>query len=230
MRIGDDLERRTLDIDHILDRVARMIHVERLEDKTALGQISVQEDPFRVLIATILSARTKDETTLAASDRLFAKYPNVQSLATAKADSVRKMIKPVGFYKTKAPRIIQVAKLLIKVHNGKVPESLEELLELPGVGRKTANCVLVYGFRKPAIPVDTHVHRISNRLGLCETKTPEETEIELMRKVDSKFWLDINELFVRFGQEVCRPIGPKCNVCSLNKECKYAIGNAKQRI
>lgn len=229
MRIGDDLQQRTLDIDHILDAVARMTHAERLEDKTALGQISVEEDPFRVLIATILSARTKDETTLAASDRLFAKYPNVQSLARAKADSVRKMIKPVGFYKTKAPRIIQVAKLLIKMHNGKVPESLEELLELPGVGRKTANCVLVYGFRKPAIPVDTHVHRISNRLGLCETKTPEETEIELMRKVDSKFWLDINELFVRFGQEVCRPIGPKCDICLLNKVCKYAKEIAKLR-
>src|SRR3970040_3192365 len=146
IRIGDELEQRTLYIDHILDAVAKMVHTERLEDKTALGQISVKEDPFRVLIATILSARTKDETTLAASDRLFAKYPNVQSLARAKADSVRKMIKPVGFYKTKAPRIIQVAKILIKVHNGKVPESLEELLELPGVGRKTANCVLVYGF------------------------------------------------------------------------------------
>ncbi|MCS4537729.1 MAG: endonuclease III [Thaumarchaeota archaeon] len=223
------MQQRTLDIDHILDAVARMTHAERLEDKTALGQISVEEDPFRVLIATILSARTKDETTLAASDRLFAKYPNVQSLARAKADSVRKMIKPVGFYKTKAPRIIQVAKLLIKMHNGKVPESLEELLELPGVGRKTANCVLVYGFRKPAIPVDTHVHRISNRLGLCETKTPEETEIELMRKVDSKFWLDINELFVRFGQEVCRPIGPKCDICLLNKVCKYAKEIAKLR-
>jgi len=216
------LEQRLSDVDHILDAVARMIHVERLEDKTALGQISLEEDPFRVLIATILSARTKDETTLAATDRLFAKYPNMESLAKAKADSVRKLIKPVGFYKTKASRIIEVAELLIRIHHGKVPELLEELLELPGVGRKTANCVLVYGFRKPAIPVDTHVHRISNRLGLAETKTPEETEIELMRKVDSKLWLDINELFVRFGQEVCRPIGPKCNICLLNEECKYA--------
>jgi len=224
------LEQSSLAINHTLDAVAKMTHSERLEDKTALGQISLEEDPFRVLIATILSARTKDETTLAASDRLFARYPNVKSLAKAKAVSVRKLIKPVGFYKTKAPRIIQVAQLLIKMHNGKVPESLEELLELPGVGRKTANCVLVYGFGKPAIPVDTHVHRISNRLGLCETRTPEETEVELMRKVNSKFWLDINELFVRFGQEVCRPIGPKCNVCLLNKECKYAMVNARQKI
>ena len=220
------MEQGSFDIDRILHAVARMIHMERLEDKTTLGQISVKEDPFRVLIATILSARTRDETTLAASHRLFAKYPNVQSLARAKADSVRKLIKPVGFYNTKASRIIEAANLLIRKHGGKVPESLEELLGLPGVGRKTANCVLVYGFRKPAIPVDTHVHRISNRLGLCETKTPEETEIELMRTVNSKFWLDINELFVRFGQEVCRPIGPKCSVCLLNKECKYAIREA----
>ena len=223
------LEQQLSDVDRIFDAVARMIRVERLEDKTALGQISLEEDPFRVLIATILSARTKDETTLAATDRLFAKYPNMESLAKAKADSVRKLIKPVGFYKTKASRIIEVAELLIRIHHGKVPESLEELLELPGVGRKTANCVLVYGFRKPAIPVDTHVHRISNRLGLVETKTPEETEIELMRKVDSKLWLDINELFVRFGQEVCRPIGPKCNICLLNEECKYANGSARQK-
>ena len=223
------MEQRLSDVDRILDSVAEMLHAERLEDKTALGQISLEEDPFRVLIATILSARTKDETTLAASDRLFARYPNVETLAKAKADSVRKLIKPVGFYKTKASRIIDVAGLLIRMHHGRVPESLEELLELPGVGRKTANCVLVYGFRKPAIPVDTHVHRISNRLGLVETKTPEKTEIELMRKVDSKFWLDINELFVRFGQEVCRPIGPKCNICLLNKECKYASEKARQK-
>lgn len=213
---------QSIRLDHVLDAIAKMVHAERIEDKTALGQISIEEDPFQVLIATILSARTKDETTLAASERLFAKYPNIHALAKAKVADVRKLIKPVGFYKTKAPRIIEVAKLLIKKHNGKVPDSLQELLELPGVGRKTANCVLVYGYGKPAIPVDTHVHRISNRLALVSTKTPEETETELMQKVDSRLWLDINELFVRFGQEVCKPIGPKCDVCLMNKECKYA--------
>ncbi len=161
---------------HILDTMARMTHSERIEDKTALGQISAEEDTFRVLIATILSARTKDETTLAASDRLFSRYPDVKSLAGARVGEIRKLIRPVGFYKTKAPRIRQVAKILVTKYRGSVPESMEELLELPGVGRKTANCVLVYGFRKPAIPVDTHVHRISNRLGLVATKIPEETE------------------------------------------------------
>lgn len=211
-------------MDHILDAIARMTHSERIEDKTALGQISVEEDPFRVLIATILSARTKDETTLAASDRLFSRYPDVKSLAGARVGEIRKLIRPVGFYKTKAPRIREVAKILVTKYRGRVPESMEDLLELPGVGRKTANCVLVYGFRKPAIPVDTHVHRISNRLGLASTQNPEETEIELMRKVDASFWLDINELFVRFGQEICRPIGPKCHECLLNKICNYARG------
>lgn len=214
-------------MDHILDAIARMTHSERIEDKTALGQISVEEDPFRVLIATILSARTKDETTLAASDRLFSRYPDVKSLAGARVGEIRKLIRPVGFYKTKAPRIREVAKILTAKYRGRVPESMEELLELPGVGRKTANCVLVYGFRKPAIPVDTHVHRISNRLGLASTQDPEETEIELMRKVDASFWLDINELFVRFGQEICKPIGPKCDICLLNKKCKYAAELAK---
>ncbi|MBI2126599.1 MAG: endonuclease III [Thaumarchaeota archaeon] len=211
-------------MDHILDAIARMTHSERIEDKTALGQISAEEDPFRVLIATILSARTKDETTLAASDRLFSRYPDAKSLAVARVAEIRKLIRPVGFYKTKAPRIREVAKILVTGYRGRVPESMIELLELPGVGRKTANCVLVYGFRKPAIPVDTHVHRISNRLGLVSTKNPEETEIQLMRKVDASLWLGINELFVRFGQEVCRPLGPKCNECLLNKICKYARG------
>lgn len=209
-------------MDRILRAIAHMTHTERTEDRTALGQISAAEDPFRVLIATILSARTKDETTLAASERLFSRYPDAESLAKAGSVEVRKLIRPVGFYKTKAPRIKEVAKILMTKYAGKVPESMGELLELPGVGRKTANCVLVYGFRKPAIPVDTHVHRISNRLGLVSTKTPNETEMELVQKVDIRFWLDINELFVRFGQEICRPVGPKCNVCLLNKACKYA--------
>lgn len=215
-------------MDYILDAVADMINAKRIEDKTALGQISVEEDPFRVLIATILSARTKDETTLAATDRLFPKYPNPKSLARANVRELRKLIKPVGFYKTKADRIKQVAKILLERYRGIVPDSMEALLELPGVGRKTANCVLVYAYRKPAIPVDTHVHRISNRLGLVETKTPEETELELARKVSDKFWLDINELFVRFGQEICRPIGPKCNICLLRNVCKFALGNSKK--
>ena len=214
-------------MDHVLDAIAMMIQSERIGDKTALGQISADEDPFRVLIATMLSARTRDATTLDASDRLFSRYPDVKSLAGASVGEIRKLIRPVGFYKTKAPRIREVAKILVTKYRSRVPESMEALLDLPGVGRKTANCVLVYGFRKPAIPVDTHVHRISNRLGLVSTRNPGETEIELMRKVDASFWLDINESFVRFGQEICRPLGPKCNECLLNTICKYARGRIR---
>src|SRR6267143_2040348 len=115
----------------------------------------------------------------------------------------------------------EISRILLEKHGGRVPEKIEELLELPGVGRKTANCVLVYGFGRPAIPVDTHVHRISNRLGLVHTKTPEETEIELMRITDRRDWLELNEVFVKFGQSICRPIGPKCSTCILNSNCAF---------
>src|SRR2546422_10445694 len=131
------------------------------------------------------------------------------------------LFRSVGFYKTKARRIKEISRILLDKHGGKVPEKMEELLDLPAVGRKTANCVLVYGFGKPAIPVDTHVHRISNRLGLVHTKTPEETEIELTRITDRRDWLDLNEVFVKFGQTICKPIGPKCSTCTLNSNCAF---------
>ena len=122
---------------------------------------------------------------------------------------------------TKLLRIIEVAKIIDSKYHGKVPDNLEKLVDLPGVGRKTANCVLVYAFEKPAIPVDIHVHRISNRLGLVETKTPEETEFELMKKVPKKFWIEINDTFVMYGQNICKPISPMCTVCKIRKNCKY---------
>ena len=134
---------------------------------------------------------------------------------------LKKIIKPIGFYHVKAKRIIEVAKIIDSQYNGKVPDNLEKLVNLPGVGRKTANCVLVYAFDKPAIPVDIHVHRISNRLGLVETKTPEETEMELMKKIPKKFWLEINDTFVMYGQNICKPISPMCDVCKIKKSCKY---------
>jgi endonuclease-3 len=121
----------------------------------------------------------------------------------------------------KAKRIIGVAKIINSEYHGKVPDNFENLLDLPGVGRKTANCVLVYAFDKPAIPVDIHVHRISNRLGLVDTKNPEETEQELMKKVPKKYWIDINDTFVMYGQNICKPISPMCDVCKIKKNCKY---------
>ena len=177
--------------------------------------------PFRILIATILSARTKDENTTKAADKLFKLYGTPQKLAKAKVKDVEKVIKSVGFYHVKSKRIIEVANLILSKYNGKVPADIDKLVDMPGVGRKTANCVLVYAFEKPAIPVDTHVHRISNRLGLVDTKTPEETEMALREKIPKKYWLDINNTFVMYGQNICKPISPMCYVCKIRKTCNY---------
>ena len=177
--------------------------------------------PFRILIATILSARTKDENTTKAADKLFKLYGTPQKLAKAKVKDVEKVIKSVGFYHVKSKRIIEVANLILSKYNGKVPADIDKLVDIPGVGRKTANCVLVYAFEKPAIPVDTHVHRISNRLGLVDTKTPEETEMALREKIPKKYWIDINNTFVMYGQNICKPISPMCDVCKIRKTCNY---------
>ena len=177
--------------------------------------------PFSILIGTILSARTKDESTTRVSKELFKKYKTAKQLANAKIKDVEKIIKSIGFYHVKARRIIEVSKIIDSQYKGKVPDNLEKLVELPGVGRKTANCVLVYAYEKPAIPVDIHVHRISNRLGLVQTKNPEETEFELMKKIPKKFWLDINDTFVMYGQNICKPITPMCNVCKIKNSCNY---------
>jgi endonuclease-3 len=190
---------------------------------TALRELHEAETggPFSILIGTILSARTKDESTTKVVKVLFSKYKNSKELANAKLKDVEKIIKSIGFYHVKAKRIIEVAKIIDSRYRGKVPDNLETLVGLPGVGRKTANCVLVYAFDKPAIPVDIHVHRISNRLGLVDTKTPEETEMELMKKIPKKFWLEINDTFVMYGQNICKPISPMCEVCKIKSSCKY---------
>ncbi len=190
---------------------------------TALRELHEAETggPFSILIGTILSARTKDETTTKIVKILFSKYKNSKELANAKIKDVEKIIKSIGFYHVKSKRIIEVAKIIDKKYKGKVPDDLDTLVSLPGVGRKTANCVLVYAYDKPAIPVDIHVHRISNRLGLVDTKNPEETEQELMKKIQKKYWLDINDTFVMYGQNICKPISPMCDVCKIKKSCKY---------
>jgi endonuclease-3 len=190
---------------------------------TALRELHDVEkgDPFAILIGTILSARTKDENTARVVKKLFAIYKTPNDLASAKTRDVEKIIRPIGFYHVKAKRIIDVAKLIKTNHGGLVPDNLDELVQLPGVGRKTANCVLVYAFEKPAIPVDIHVHRISNRLGIVDTKTPEQTEQQLMQKIPQKYWLEINDTFVMYGQNICKPISPMCHVCKIRKFCKY---------
>lgn len=195
------------------------------EDKraTALAQLQEAEDgdPFRILIGTILSHRTRDENTTKATENLFARYRTPSQLAGADPKVVRQLIRPAGFYNMKTKNIILASRQLVENFGGAVPDNMEDLLTLRAVGRKTANCVLVYAFNKPAIPVDTHVHRISNRLGLVRTKKPEETEAELVRMVPKRYWLELNDLFVRFGQTTCKPVGPHCSSCSLISSCEY---------
>jgi len=192
-----------------------------------LKNLQTQEDgdPYKILIGTILSARTRDETTAQVIKMLFSEFKNPDELSRADLKDIKKLIQKIGFYNVKATRIKEVSKILVEKYNSKVPSNLEDLLTFPGVGRKTANCVLVYGFRKPAIPVDIHVHRISNRIGIVNTKKPEETEIDLQKSIDSRYWIGINETFVTFGQNICLPIKPKCNLCHLTKICKYYVNN-----
>lgn len=189
---------------------------------TALRDLhDAQTGPFSILIGTILSARTKDEATTKAVKELFSKYKNPKELAAAKIKDIEKIIKSIGFFHVKSKRIIEVAQIIHTKYKDKVPEDLDTLIQLPGVGRKTANCVLVYAFEKPAIPVDIHVHRISNRLGLVDTKNPEDTEQELMKKIPKKYWIDINDTFVMYGQNICKPISPMCSVCKIKNNCKF---------
>lgn len=195
---------------------------------TALKNLQIQEDgdPFKILIGTILSARTRDEVTTAVIKALFSRFKNPDELSKANLSDIKKLIQKIGFYNVKASRLKEVSQLIIKKYNGEVPSNLDDLLTLPGVGRKTANCVLVYGFKKAAIPVDIHVHRISNRIGIVNTKNPEETENVLQKSIDKKYWIRVNETFVTFGQNICLPIRPKCNVCQLTKMCKYYSKNS----
>ena len=212
-----------MEMEKILRKMMETMNSVKPPRMTALRELHEAETggPFSILIGTILSARTKDESTTKVVKVLFSKYKNPKQLANAKVKDIEKIIKSIGFYHVKSKRIIEVAKIIDKKYKGKVPEDLDTLVQLPGVGRKTANCVLVYAFEKPAIPVDIHVHRISNRLGLVDTKNPEETEQELMKKIKKKFWIDINDTFVMYGQNICKPISPMCDVCKIKQSCKY---------
>lgn len=201
----------------------QLLYRERPARMTALRNLQLEEngDPFKILIGTILSARSRDENTTRVVNKLFSKFKTPEELASANIDEIKKLIHSIGFYNVKAERIKQVSQAIVNNFAGHVPCDLNSLLELPGVGRKTANCVLVYAFNKPAIPVDVHVHRISNRLGIVNTKTPEDTEIELCRIIDRKFWTKVNNIFVMYGQNICLPVGPKCSICALKRSCKY---------
>lgn len=210
-------------IGKILDGMIKTMDAVKPPRMTALRQLREAENgsPLSILIGTILSARTRDENTSSVVRKLFLQYKTASALASAKISDVEKIIKSTGFYHVKAKRIIEVASIIDSKYSGKVPQTLDKLVELPGVGRKTANCVLVYAFDKPAIPVDIHVHRISNRIGLVQTKTPEDTEAELMKKIPKKHWIRINDTFVMYGQNICKPVSPMCAVCQIKKECSY---------
>ena len=208
---------RALNIDRFVDTIGRKYRSWNPPIITFIANRG--GTPFEVLVSTILSLRTKDEVTSEAAARLFKLARTPQEMLALSEKRLAKLIYPVGFYPTKAKRLHQISRLIIREHGGHVPDSIEELLKLPGVGRKTANLVLVEGFRQDAICVDTHVHRISNRIGYVQTKTPDQTEFALRKKLPRKHWIRYNELLVAFGQRICRPISPFCSRCPVADMC-----------
>ena len=217
-------------IENILDNMETTLnYFEDLSRLTALKELQIEEDndPFKILIGTILSARSRDENTSKIVHKLFQKYKNVLELANADLNDIKSIIYSIGFYNTKSERIKQVSQIIVEKFHGIVPSELEDLLSLPGVGRKTANCVLVYAFNKPAIPVDIHVHRISNRIGIVKTQNVKKTEEELIKIVDKEYWLILNNIFVTYGQNICLPIRPKCQICGLKGICNFYTNQKK---
>jgi endonuclease III len=185
------------------------------------------KDPFKILVSTILSARTQDRATREASQRLFKRISTPDGLENLSVKEIEKLIYPVGFYKQKARYLKQLPEALRKA--GGIPQCIDELVKLPGVGRKTANLVVSVAFRKPGICVDTHVHRIMNRLGYVRTKTPFETEMALRRRLPRRYWTGINSMLVAFGQNLCRPVYPRCSICPVYQHCNRVGVNKSQR-
>jgi endonuclease III len=186
-------------------------------------------DPFKVLVSTILSARTRDETTTAASRRLFERASSPARLRELPEATIRELIYPVGFANAKARHLKQLPAVLDREFGGRIPETIEELVRLPGVGRKTANLVVAVAFGKPAICVDTHVHRITNRWGYVRTTTPLETEMRLREKLPTRYWTTINAYLVSFGQHTCKPLNPRCDICPLYDCCRRVGVRTKHR-
>jgi len=186
------------------------------------------KDPFKTLIATILSARTRDENTVRVVEKLFKVYSTPKEIGDAPTKKLESLVRSSGFYKIKARRIKEVSNQIVSMFSGKTPDNLKDLLKLSGVGRKTANCVLVYAFQIPAIPVDVHVHRMSNRLGWVKSITPEETERMLSKNIPSKYWIELNNLMVKYGRRICLPRNPKCSTCRIRPYCgRVGVSNSK---
>jgi len=198
--------------------------------KTPAVTIVAQCDrsPFKVLVSCIISLRTKDEVTAQASMRLFERAATPAAMQSLPVDEVAGLIYPAGFYRNKALQIIEISRRLMDEYGGAVPDEIDELLKFKGVGRKTANLVVTLGFGKPGICVDTHVHRICNRWGYVSTKTPDETETALRKKLPAEYWIEINDLLVAFGQNHCHPVSPRCSICRLAGMCaKVGVGTSR---
>lgn len=203
-----------------LIKVIKILETEVKTYKVPIITLMAQtkRDPYMVLIGTVLSLRTKDDVTAKACERLFEKADTPESIL--KLNNIEKLIYPVGFYKTKAKNIKLISKILIENYNSKVPDIIDELLKLPNVGRKTANLVVIEGYDKPGVCVDTHVHQILNRLGFLKTKNPEETENIIRKKLPLQYWKKLNYILVAYGQNTCVSVSPKCSICLVNNLCK----------
>ena len=203
-----------------IDKIIKGIKDANLPQRDFVKMMETFHDPFKVLICCILSLRTNDLTTYPCSLKMLELGTKPEDFFNIDVDTLAKAIYPVGFYRNKARQIIDISKELVEKYNGQVPKSIDELVKFKGVGRKTANLVMAKGFDEPAICVDVHVHRISNRLGWVKTKTPEETEMELRKLLPVKYWLDINTILVTFGQNLCKPQKPMCNICPVKQYCE----------
>lgn len=210
-----------------MSSVPQVIKILRKESKNfrtaALTEIGHEShSPFQVLVSCIMSLRTRDTVTYPTAKRLFSVAKTPRQISKMPLREMERIIRPVNFYRTKAKRIRKIAEEIVEEHNGRVPRDFDELMKFKGVGRKTANIVMTYGHgSRSHIAVDTHVHRIPNRLGWVHTKKPEETEEELKRIVPKRYWKDINDIFVRFGQSICLPRNPRCGECPVNRYCRY---------
>ncbi len=210
-------KKKRLDIDRFVETLAEAYKQWQAPIITFIANRGAT--PYEILVSTILSLRTKDEVTSRAAARLFDQARTPRQMLALGEKAIARLIYPVGFYPTKAERLVQISRILLDQYGGGVPDDMDALLQLPGVGRKTANLVLVEGFKKDAICVDTHVHRISNRIGYVATRTPEQTELALRDKLPRKHWIRYNELLVAFGQVVCRPVSPFCSRCPVSGMC-----------
>jgi endonuclease III len=211
-----------------IDKVYRILRKHVINYRVPVADlVEIQtRDPFKVLVATILSARTNDKTTSIATRKLFSKVKKISDLERLSLKEIENLIYPAGFYRNKAKYLKELPLVLVEQFGNKIPDNVDDLVKIPGVGRKTANLVVAVGFRKPAICVDTHVHRIMNRLGYIRTKTPFETERILREKLPKKYWKTINTILVTFGQNICRPVSPYCSMCPTNKYCnKMGVNN-----